>query len=302
MLTVLHTFRLLRLTRPGRLLPWLGPALRGLLGHRLRDWVCRCDTADGANKVLHREGCAYGETLEATPKTPVATVRGQEDGFRPLVIAPVFPAPSRGVRGLEVPVRISFIGESAARWAGVVWSALDAAGRDPAAGFDPDRTTFEIAPLMDDRLVQMNLPLRPEAVAGAAPRLRVDLTAPLFLREEHERGKHRLIEAPTFADLFRASLRVLGGMNALYARPLDADFGGLKALAEQVPAGKSDYRGFRQPRHSNRTGHRGVLRGAVGWGEYRDVPLSLVPWLVWGGAVHAGPHRVAGAGGWDVKV
>jgi hypothetical protein len=29
-----------------------------------------------------------------------------------------------------------------------------------------------------------------------------------------------------------------------------------------------------------------------------DVPLSLLPWMLWAGRLHAGGHRVAGAGGW----
>jgi len=40
-LPVLETWRVLRLTRRGRLVPWLGPALRGLAAGRFKQHVCR---------------------------------------------------------------------------------------------------------------------------------------------------------------------------------------------------------------------------------------------------------------------
>ena len=39
-------------------------------------------------------------------------------------------------------------------------------------------------------------------------------------------------------------------------------------------------------------------RGGHSGGLYGDVPWSLVPWLLWGGRLHVGSHRIAGAGGW----
>jgi hypothetical protein len=41
-----------------------------------------------------------------------------------------------------------------------------------------------------------------------------------------------------------------------------------------------------------------VNKAIVGGGVYADVPLSLLPWMLWAGRLHAGGHRVAGAGGW----
>src|SRR5436309_12778631 len=136
MLTVLETQRVLRLTRPGRLLPWLGPALRGLVGMRLKEDVCRQPAAERQTTWRYCKGCprmggcAYGETVEPDPPPGSEVFRGQEDGLRPLVIAPHFPAPERGHVGVEVPVRVLFVGRAAAAHAGAFWEAAAEAGSD----------------------------------------------------------------------------------------------------------------------------------------------------------------------------
>src|SRR5580704_6724988 len=72
-LSILETYRVLRIARGGRLVPWLGPALRGLAGGRLRARVCRQPVGEQFGKWEHcrgcplMSGCAYGETLEPDP-------------------------------------------------------------------------------------------------------------------------------------------------------------------------------------------------------------------------------------------
>ena len=44
-----------------------------------------------------------------------------------------------------------------------------------------------------------------------------------------------------------------------------------------------------------------MLYGVMGEGEYGPVPGALMTWLEWGGRVHVGTDRVAGAGGWRVR-
>jgi hypothetical protein len=308
MLSVLHTHRRLQFQSPGRLFPWLGLALRGLAGARLKGRSCRHSLQEQHTRwrfckgCPHQVGCAYGETLEGTSPRVDALFKGQEEGLRPIVIVPTFPAPERVEPGQEVSVCVRFLGTASSAWAGEFWSALAGAGRDPAAGLDPDGTPFRVLPLRPDHAVEVSLPASLAEVPGRAERVRVELTAPLFLRDEISRGKHRLIRAPLFTDLFRACLRTLGGLCALYGQRLDADFAGLKAAAERVRVRTTNYRDFRQPKHSRRSEQHGIIHGVVGWGEYQDVPLALLPWLEWGGVVHVGPHRVAGAGGWVVRL
>jgi hypothetical protein len=61
------------------------------------------------------EGCPYGQTLEPDPAPGRQTLPGREDAVRPVVMAPYFPLPAEGRAGLEVPLRVMVVGESAWR-------------------------------------------------------------------------------------------------------------------------------------------------------------------------------------------
>src|SRR5438477_3298206 len=98
-LFVCQTRRTVRLARGGRLLPWLGPALRGLTGGRLRARACRHSVAEQLTRWKHcrgcplMAGCAYSETYEPAPLPGLPLVAGWKDMARPIVIAPAFPLP-----------------------------------------------------------------------------------------------------------------------------------------------------------------------------------------------------------------
>jgi hypothetical protein len=69
-----------------------------------------------------------------------------------------------------------------------------------------------------------------------------------------------------------------------------------------VPLRESGYVDFFQPRWSNRAGRWRPLHGVTGGAVYGPAPVSLVRWLEWGGRIHVGTDRVAGAGGWRVHL
>jgi hypothetical protein len=308
MLHVLETERVLRLTAPGRLVPWLGPALRGLAARRFKRRVCIFPPAEQETTWRYCKGCPhqavcpYGQTVEPDPPSGAAVVAGQDDAVRPLVIAPAFPAPEVGVPGTELRVRVSFAGEAAARHADEFWAAVADAGRDPGAGLDPDRTTFEVwpppPPEPPARWLTAELPLVPETPAGPVASVEVHLTSPLFLRQSGG-----LVENPTFGDLLRASLRTVGRLCAYHGRGVpDQAFRALKEAAEAVTTRGAAFERFRQRKWSNRSQQAATLSGVVGKATYGPVPRGLVPWLTWGGRLHVGVNRVAGAGGWQVLV
>ncbi len=315
MLSLVECTRRLRFTRPGSLLPWMGPALRGLLARRFKGRVCvhppaeqdgrwRCcdySTERPRRTCPHLATCPYGQTLEPAPPAGATTFGGQEGAARPVVLTLPFPMPPRVRPGDEFDVKVVCVGPSAQAHAGALWDALADAGGDPRGGFDPDRTTFDFVPGAE-RVTREVIEL-PAAIAADEPpirSLRVELTAPLFLRERDERGRRRHVEQPAFADLLRAALRTVGALFGLYDRPLAADFAGLKAAAAGVPLLASDYAPFYQRHWSNRGGAARPLHGVVGSAVYGPVPAGLACWLAWGGRLHVGTDRVAGAGGWRV--
>jgi hypothetical protein len=181
---------------------------------------------------------------------------------------------------------------------------IDHVGR--RIGLGPDHVKFELVPANGAAphardLTAADLPPHPEAVPGTLPRVGIGLTAPLFLRSRGENDKRRVNTCPQLSDLLRASLRTIGQLFRLYDQPLDGvDFAALKAAAEDVRMVEHCYEPFKQRKWSSRSEQRFCIHGVVGGGVYENVPLALLPWLTWGGRLHVGNHRVAGAGGWRV--
>ena len=308
-LPVLQAELTLCCTRGGELLPWIGPALRGLVAGRFKADMCRHSTTDRDTHWKHCTGCPhladcpYGLTFESGPAHGSGSI-GQEEGLRPVAIAPAFPAPPRIAAGMPLPVRVTCIGRRAVDAFAPLTAALDEAAG--AAGIGPDHVRFAVAgticPPLPTPLRSADLPDFDGAGGARLPEVVVELTSPLFLTRPDASGRRRPVWVPAFADLLRAALRTVGRAFREHAGPLPADFAALKAGAEAVRLESHNYEPFRQRRWSNRTEQRYDMEGTIGCGAYRDVPLALVPWLTWGGRLHTGTHRVAGAGGWRVTL
>src|SRR2546426_457071 len=108
----------IRFTRGGDLLPWIGPALRGAVAYRFKQAACVQPAAERETHwkyctgCPHLSNCPYGCTFEAQPDAGRA-IRGQDDGLRPIVVAPRFPLSSRIAQGTEVEVRLLLLGNRA---------------------------------------------------------------------------------------------------------------------------------------------------------------------------------------------
>lgn len=308
----------LRLTSPGPLLPWLGPAVRGMLAKRLKHRVCRLTAAERQRQGAYcdgcsrRKGCPYGETFE--PELPAGwePFCGQQDVPPAVILAPYYPVPTEAIEGLEIPLRLTLVGRRAVGHLGAIQDALFECGR--ADGLGLGRVQFTLGSgadgaISDPRKIPV-LPSEPDAAAGCIPRLGVGLVAPLFLRRElngrppdqrpkdKPRSRHVPIRQPEFSDLFGAVLRTLGQLFRIDGAPLPADFGALKAAARRVRLVEQCYQPFQQGKWTSRGEQRYMLRGCDGGGVYADVPLALLPWMLWGGRLHVGGHRGSGAGGW----
>jgi len=313
MLTVLHTWRRLTLQRPGRLVPWLGRALRGLIARQLKRHSCRQAPAEQETTwrycrgCPHMAGCAHGQTFEADPPGDRFRFAGQDDAARPLVLASEFPLPPRARPGQTLGVRVTFVGADAIPHAHSFWQAAAVAGLDPDAGLGPDHIPFTLdlppAPAPAHLAETVHLPGHADAFPSGTARLRLELTGPLILRSSGADGqRRRLLTRPSFGDLFNACLRTLGPLCRLYGQEVpDEAFGLLKQRAALVPTLQTAYRPFTQPAWSNRGEQHGQVQAIVGAAEFADVPDALLVWLAWGGRLHVGTWRVAGAGGWCLR-
>jgi len=294
----------LRWTSPGRLLPWMGPALRGIVAGRMKQQHCRFSPAeqDGRWKYCkgcpHQADCSYGRLFEPDAPPEIA-FPGQGDAVRPLVLAPEFPAPAQARPGETINLRMVFIARSHVD-AEACLTTIREAGASRSLG--PDRIGFDAEPLRLEE-TQMNLPTEWPSDGKATNRLAIELNSPLILRSAQGGERTQLIREPSFADLFGGCLRTVGRLIALYDRQLPNEvFRMLKQAAAGVRTHRADYRPFRQWHWSNRGRSGGSVNGLTGRAEFTDVPPVLVEWMRWAGRLHVGVYRVSGAGGWRVGV
>lgn len=301
----------------GRLRPWLGPAIRGALAWAVKEAVCRWPPLERDDRYKTCRGCqylgdcAYGSTFEAEGTLSEGAPSGMADGQRAITIRPPFPVPEYGRLGDRLTLCATFLGERAAAAAEVINRALLESDRAFELGMD--RVGFRLSAYLTEKdapgaLQQIepeHLPASPEDCRGYVPAVRLDLITPLFLKEEPvEGGKARAVLKPTLGQLVRGCLRTVGRAFAAFGKGLDGrvDFAGLKKSAEAVPTQAAFWQPFRQRHHSTRQRQRYDLVGVTGGAVFGRVPLCLLPWLVWGGRLGIGEHRVTGAGCWEVTL
>ena len=306
MIQVLQTTRIIRLARRGRLQPWLGPAIRGLTGGRLKAITCRQSVADQLTNWVTctgcplQDGCAYGQTMEPDPPQGRQLHSSQNPPPRPIVFAPQYPLLEFPEAGYHFPIRILLIGPDAIAHSDDIWESLRIAGADLGLGLGEEHIPFDVLESeIPDQLVEVQLPLEPISDKSLST-VEVKLTSPLFLNRRHGDNRATVLE-PTFGDLIRAGLRTLGPLHKLYGTSLPEEvFGRVKLAAELVPLRSCQLVPFEQGKWSNRSKQRFKLQGIVGRLIVGPVPEWLMPWLIWSGQLHVGTHRVAGAGGWTV--
>lgn len=296
--------------RGGSVIPWIGPALRGILARRLKNNVCRQapDERDARWRYCtgcpHIAACEYAclfETGGELIDSPQA--KGRNGVLRPFVLAPLCPHPTRLRRGDELSVCVTTIGTLAAKARKAALAALGQAGRHPGLG--PDRIQFDVESLTPEEthtLRPTDLPRSPASNPGVMPRLEVQLRTPLFLGQRDTSGKRQMLTVPSFGDLCRAAMRTISSLVTQQGESLQVDFQQLAASADSVCTERSKWRVFEQWRSSHRTKQQYELRGVTGSAVFRDVPLALLPWMAWGGRLHVGQHRVAGAGYWSITL
>lgn len=317
-LPIWSCFLQMRFLSVGRLLPWLGPALRGVVAREVKSRFCRWPVREREKEwrfckgCPHQVGCPYGMTFECDMPQGGSPSRGMEDGIRAIALAPYFPVDVRSQAGDLVQVRMMLLGQQAIRVGGEVLAAMTHAERPFVLGADDAKFVLEEQLPGPDwpegyyELSAADLCGSPRVGPGRIPWLRLSLISPLFLKESA--GRDRASEpmlAPRFGHLLRACLRTVGRAFAvLGSGPLEGvvEFSALKTAAEEVATQDARWQVFRQVRYSYRRYQQYELEGVVGEAVFKDVPAGFLPWLVWGGRLGVGDHRVAGAGCWQLTM
>ncbi len=297
----------------GRLLTWLGPAICGTLAWAVKEAVCRWPPAQRDSQYQtcrgypHAANCPYGSAFETELGAKESGPYGLSDGQRAITIRPPFSAPQYAHPGDRLILCWTFLGQQAAAASEAIAEIL-AAPQCPLA-LGSDRIAFRLSPHGTDadapgarqEVEPWDLPPSPRSCPGRVPAVRVDLTTPLFLKETRaESDKARAYIRATAAREFEnrgasvCRIRWRLGRAGRFRGPEGArrnhphPCGLLATLPPAIP---------QQPTPSElRPGGRDRGSGL------RLVPLCLIPWMVWGGRLGIGEHRVAGAGCWQVTL
>ncbi|MFM9966010.1 MAG: hypothetical protein ACKV2Q_32920 [Planctomycetaceae bacterium] len=222
----------------GRLLPWLGPALRGVLLRRLKDEACRQPEAQQGTVWKYCRGCpfmgdcAYGDLFEpdhldwATNKLEpelVKLLNGRHEPPRPVILVPAYPATDEAEPGMTLPISLRFLSHKAAAHVDWVLDRLDQVGREGWLGKDDIRFRVDFREARESavELTSEMLPTTIDTKSGVIPRLGIGLIAPLFLEaskksvpasstrrrsSRRDAASEPHLVVPTFEELFRASL------------------------------------------------------------------------------------------------
>jgi hypothetical protein len=303
------TFGLLQLElealEPTPLEGFIGPTLRGMLGHAMHAASCT-----GEGRPAFATGSLYHEVFEAPPPLP-----GEQDTPPPFVLhAP--PEPGTKLRpGDRLDFALTLFGPAVMRTPALLWAVFRYGLREglsrvrrrfllrrvlvqtPAGmlevfrgdtgpcleTWDPD-WTWSGAGWLRRRLAQ---------TVPAPTRLAVDLVTPLELRENRAP-----VEAVAFHHLLRSALR------AAYAHTrfncgasLEIDHSGLAALARNIPRGRDATHTLELQRESSRQGKRIDVPGRQGRLEFYGALELFVPVLTLGEVLHLGKQRTMGMGG-----
>jgi len=299
---------------PGKLKPWLGNAVRGMVLQRLRESYCLLSPEERAwrssttkNKEEHyctgclrNAECLYGRVYEPDRQIIDGTVRkGMRQGLRGMTISTEYPLRGKATPGDEFVIKLLAIGEASRRLVRPTLEALAYEGRTSGLGPDHVRVAFENEDIFTHtwQLVADDLPTN--LSKGKVPWLRINLESPLFLKD---RGRSSM-QRPELGMLLRESVRtVRRALSELVTPAIELDFDPreLFSACDTIYCEQEAFTQFRQSRTSARQNARWKTKGWTGWAIYRDVPLSVLPWLAWGGRMGVGDSRNCGAGLWHL--
>jgi len=308
---------------PGASLPWLGPAIRGMILQPLRDHFCllsdrerdeRQTTAATPNAVHYCRGCtrnatcAYGRAFEPDRlMIEGRSPKGMRDGLRGISLAPEFPTNLVAASGDGFLLRLLGIGAISSSMLDITAEAIDALGATKGLGPDNVKIRVDRARIQEEAW-HINTRALPQTISCEnVPFVRIVLETPLFLKSGPSNSNRRFTwktnDAPTLASLLRESIRTVRRAVDEYNEcgfEMTWDPRDLLTAAENITCESENWTSYEQSRTSSRQNARWIPSGWHGSVVYRDVPVMLLPWLVWGGRLGVGDSRNCGAGLWHV--
>jgi len=341
----------LKFLTAGKLNPWLGPAIRGMIMKPLREQLCQLPDPERSQRLkstqtdrekLYCQGCRlnasclYGRFLEPDRQVIAGRTRmGAREGLRGITVAPNFPICGPAEASGELRIRLLGLGENSQELLRQALLTLNRCGQE--SGLGPEKVKFEVLAeslqLQQWTLRAADLPCKLEH--GKVPWVKIQLETPLLLRQKSPADQARSNRQAPAAGQRSADAKPANGVamsaSRKYLRHVDNQIslpalvqGSIRTVrraleeyspsetwldfdpkpfyeaAAAVPCEHFCWEPITQARYSSRRDQRWQATGWQGYAIYRDVPVCLLPWLVWGGRLGVGDSRNCGGGLWHV--
>lgn len=284
-------------TEEGRLPPYLGSTIRGVIGHRLREFVCRYP--DRKCHLCHlASGCPYALHF-CSP--------GNEGGaVNPYVIRPLTRDKEIWCAGDRMMFDITLIGRTAEQ----VAYYMDALQDDVSQGWGAGRMAFRLQQIFDPekgvllwhdgKLWMRNC--RPEPLAldhrpARAVVLRFDSPLRLLVNRE-------LRQSISFVDLIRSLSRRLALLSQAYTDvKMQWDESAMLGAAAKVRTAAQHWRPIDFKRYSMNRPHGSKLDlpGIEGWVRFEGDLTPFTPLLTAGEKLHVGKNATIGFGSYSAS-
>ena len=286
---------------------YLGSTLRGAFGQVFRDLCC---PARRDEDCPIPSACPYHLVFETAPPPDAEALRTHDEIPRPFVIAPPPVSEPSYPRGAEVVFDLTLVGRAREFFPHFVVTLREVNGIGRGRRAVTLRRVDAAQPLTGERAqvyVAEESLVRPHDLAvtladcAAVPRPKRGVRV-AFLTQTRLAHDGRIARRPDFHVLFR---RLLGRLSSL-ARfhgggPLDVDFRGLIASAQDVRLVADETRWTAWTRYSARQDRRMEWTGLVGAATYEGDLAPFWPYLVFGQWTHVGKSATFGLGGYRLE-
>jgi len=288
---------------PIRLPDYPGSAWRGAFGHALKRTVCVVRNTP-CNDCLLKNACAYSYVFETPPPADAAKMRKYNAAPHPFVLR----LPESATNSARYSLDLILFGHGQ-RFFPYLLHALQTAGKNGIGG---KRQVFELLQIDDidaqgeNRCIYLDGTLQPQqpAISPSVPdmpaNIRLTFHTPLRIKQEQ---KNVTPDNFSFGALFSTLLRRISMISYFHTdTPLNTDFAGLTAKAQQISIAEKHLTWFDWTRYSSRQQMEMNMGGLIG-----DIALNtdgledFWPYLWLGQWTHIGKATSMGMGAYSIE-
>ena len=281
--------------KPGRLPPYLGSTIRGILGHCFRDFVChtpevKCFCCE------RRNVCSYVKLFSNTG--------GEGGAINPFVIHAVTEGKTQWEVGDDCIFEITLFGR-AAQAPGIYLDALIAMQKK---GWGAERIPFSLKRIVETDTGKLIYAAGQTWIRNLAPHfMNIEPRSPRMALVNFDTPVRIVMGKVLFADLpFRQLIRFIAGRFSLVTQvhteyTLDWDLEKLLDKASRIKVVKQEWTAVDFTRFSiNQKDNKLELPAKKGWVLYEGDLSSFVPILEVGRYLQAGKNTTIGFGHYEV--